>query len=70
MENHNCERSFRNPLIRPVTPQQLKAAGKNPDCLYWSPTFHCWALSGDWIRPYATTHRQLAELGLTINPEA
>jgi hypothetical protein len=61
---------FSNPAIPPVTPQQLKAAGKEPDCLYWSPTFHHWALSGEWVRPYATVGRLLSELGLEINPEA
>lgn len=61
---------FRNPYVAPVTAEQLRSAGKDPDCLYWSPTFHSWCLSGDWVRPYATTGRLLAELGLAINPEA
>lgn len=61
---------FTNRAIPPVTPQQLKTVGKDPECLYWSPTFHCWSLSGDWIRPYATVGRLLTELGLQINPEA
>jgi hypothetical protein len=61
---------FRNRQIPPVTAQQLRSVGKDPDCLYWSPDFCCWRLSGDWIRPYATTGRLLAELGLSINPEA
>ena len=62
--------SYRNPYQPPVTADQLKAAGKNPDCLYWSADFNCWRLSGDWIRPYATTERLLSELNLSINPEA
>ena len=62
--------SYRNPYIAPVTAQQLQSVGKSSDCLYWSDTFCCWCLSGDWIRPYATTERLLTELGLTINPEA
>jgi hypothetical protein len=61
---------FNNPYVAPVTAEQLRSVGKDPDCLYWSPTFRTWALSGDWVRPYATTGRQLAELGLAINPEA
>jgi len=62
--------TFRNPFVPPVTKAQLKSVGKSPDCLYWSATFHCWCLSGDWVRPYATTERLLSELGLTINPES
>lgn len=61
---------FTDPYVPPVTKDQLKAAGKDPDCLYWSPDFRCWRLSGDWIRPYATTGLLLAELGLEINPKA
>lgn len=61
---------FNNRSIPPVTAEQLRSVGKDPDCLYWSPTFHSWCLSGDWIRPYATTGLQLSELGLAINPEA
>jgi len=70
MNNTMEERWFRNHYQPPVTAQQLRNVGKDPDCLYWSGTFHCWRLSGDWIRPYASTHRLLAELGLSINPEA
>ena len=62
--------SFCNPYVPPVTKAQLKSVGKDPDCLYWSGTFRSWCLSGDWVRPYATTERLLSELGLTINPES
>jgi len=61
---------YRNPNVPPTTRQQLKAAGKDPDCLYWSADFCCWRLSGDWIRPYATTGRLLAELSVKIDPNA
>ena len=67
---NNFKDSYRNPYVPPVTPAQLKAVDKEPDCLYWSADFHCWRLSGDWIRPYATTGRLLNELNLSINPEA
>jgi len=62
--------TYRNPFVPPVTKTQLKAVGKDPDCLYWSGTFHCWCLSGDWVRPYATTEQLLSELNLEINPES
>ncbi len=62
--------SYRNPYVPPVTPAQLKAVGKEADCLYWSADFHCWRLSGDWVRPYATTGRLLNELNVSIHPEA
>ena len=68
--NPDHTRWFRNRQQPPVTPAQLTSVGKDPDCLYWSPTFNCWALSGDWVRPYATTARLLDELGLSIHPEA
>ena len=66
----NSKDFYRDPYNPPATPDQLKAAGKQSDCLYWSADFHCWRLSGDWVRPYATTGRLLAELGIEINPKA
>lgn len=62
--------NYRNPYVPPVTSAQLKAVSKEPDCLYWSADFHCWRLSGDWVRPYATTGRLLNELNLSIDPKA
>ena len=63
-------RWFKNQQQPPVTQDQLRSVGVDPDCLYWSPTFHCWCLSGDWVRPYATTARLLDELGLDVHPDS
>lgn len=63
---------FRNPLVPPVTGQQLEAAGASSTDLYWSPTFAEWAFCGHTCErfnygrtvPLSTGHI-LAALGLT-----
>jgi hypothetical protein len=63
---------FSNRAIPPVTPQQLKAVGVDPESLWFSPTFRAWTFCGELARqrPYATTGQLLSELGLEVNPNA
>ena len=58
--------NLRDPYIKPVTDESLRSAGIDPADLYWSGTFHCWRLAGEWAasRPYRSTESLLVELGL------
>lgn len=63
---------FKNPLIAPTTPDQLRAKGVDPDDLWFSNTFQTWVFSGATACrfPYHTTGRILSALNITPNPEA
>jgi len=57
---------YRDPYQPPVTADQLRAAGVDPNDLYWSGTFQCWRFAGVTCQrfPYHTTGAILALLEL------
>lgn len=63
---------FNNRSIPPVTADQLRSVGVDPDHLWWSPTFRTWVFCGPLVQkhPYSSTGMIIYALGLTPNPEA
>ena len=63
---------FNNRAVPPVTPEQLRSVGVDPDDLWWSPTFRSWVFCGPIVQhhPYSSTGMILNILGLTPNPDA
>ena len=63
---------FTNRAVPPVTADQLRSVGVDPDQLWWSPTFRSWVFCGPIVvaHPYSSTGMIIYALGLTPNPAA